>query len=152
MHFTCNWIVLGVFNTSRNKISRSTVEIIKSIQETSWRSARSLKLDSYHVSSFRSCLIPVCSTPARQLLDTFYLSRFMNFIILIWFSWNSWLYVWAFFSPNPKHIKWFFLGPSKCSQVPQALSKLCSNKLWQETKFLPKFISFFWRSCCVFAP
>ena len=51
MHFTCNWVVLGVFNTSRNKVSRSSVEIIKSVQETSWRSAYSLKLDS-------------CSTPS----------------------------------------------------------------------------------------
>ena len=107
-HFTCNWIVLGVFNTSRNKVSRSSVEVIKSVQETSWRSAHSLKLDSYHVSRFRSCLMPVCSTPIRQLLNTFYLSWFMNFRILIWFSWDPWLCVWAFFSPNPKHIKWLF--------------------------------------------
>ena len=35
MHFTCNWVVLGVFNTSRNKISISSVEVIKSVQETS---------------------------------------------------------------------------------------------------------------------
>ena len=34
-HFTCNWIVLDVFNTSRNKVSRSSVEVIKSVQETS---------------------------------------------------------------------------------------------------------------------
>ena len=38
---------------------------------------------------------------AQHLLDTFYLSRFMNFRILIWFSWDPWLCVWAFFSPNP---------------------------------------------------
>ena len=62
------------------------------------------------MSRFRSCLMPVCSTPARQLLDTFYLSRFMTFRILIWFSWDPWLCVWAFFSPNPKHIKWLFKG------------------------------------------
>ena len=50
----------------------------------------------------------------RQLLDTFYLSRFINFRILIWFSWDSWLCVWAFFSPNPKHIKDCFKG---CQRV-----------------------------------
>ena len=33
-HFTCNWVVLGVFNTSRNKVSKSSVEVIKSVQET----------------------------------------------------------------------------------------------------------------------
>ena len=32
-HSTCNWVVLGVFNTSRNNVSRSSVEVIKSVQE-----------------------------------------------------------------------------------------------------------------------
>ena len=32
--FTCNWVDLGVFNTSRNKVSKSNVEVIKSVQET----------------------------------------------------------------------------------------------------------------------
>ena len=34
-HFTCNKVVLGVFNTLRNKVSRSSVEVIMSVQETS---------------------------------------------------------------------------------------------------------------------
>ena len=34
-HFTYNWVDLGVFNTSRNYILRSSVEVIKSVQETS---------------------------------------------------------------------------------------------------------------------
>ena len=32
VHFTCNWVDLGVFNTSRNCVSRSSVEVIKSVQ------------------------------------------------------------------------------------------------------------------------
>ena len=31
MHFTYNWVDLGVFNTSRNCVSRLSVEVIKSI-------------------------------------------------------------------------------------------------------------------------
>ena len=62
---------------------------------------------------FKSYLMPVCSTSTRQLLNTFYLLRFMNFRILIWFSWDPWLCVWAFFSPNPKHINRFFLRAVK---------------------------------------
>ena len=34
MHFTCNWVVLDVFNISRNKVLRSSVEVIKSVQES----------------------------------------------------------------------------------------------------------------------
>ena len=37
--------------------------------------------------------------------------------------------LWAFFSPNRKHIKGLFQGPSKGSQVAQALSKLGLSKL-----------------------
>ena len=77
------------------------------------------------MSRFRSFLMPVYSTPARQLLDTFYLSRFMNFRILIWFFWDPWLCVWAFFSPNPKHIKMIVLRAVKeftsCTSIKQTL-------------------------------
>ena len=61
--------------------------------------------------------MPVCSTLTQQLLDTFYLSRFMNFRILIWFSWDPWLCVWAFFSPNPKHIKDYFKGRQRVHKL-----------------------------------
>ena len=74
---------------------------------------------------------------AQHLLDTSYLLRFKNFRILIWFSWNLWMCLWTFFSFNPRHIKGLFWGPSKGGQVVQALSKLCSSKLWPKTKFCP---------------
>ena len=45
MHFTCNWVDLGVFNTSRNKISRSSVEVIQVYPRNKLNSADSLKLD-----------------------------------------------------------------------------------------------------------
>ena len=54
---------------------------------------------------------------AQQLLDTSYLLRFKNFRILIWFSWYPWMCLWAFFSPNPRHIKGLFLGPSISSKL-----------------------------------
>ena len=54
--------------------------------------------------------ISVCSTPSRQLLDTSYLSRFKIFRIQIWFSWDSWICLWNFVSPNPRHIKDCFKG------------------------------------------
>ena len=36
MHFTCNFVDIGVFNTLRNCVSRSSVEVIKFVQETSY--------------------------------------------------------------------------------------------------------------------
>ena len=79
------------------------------------------------MSRFKEVVQPVCSTTARQLLDTSYLSRFKNFRILIWFSWNPWICLWAFFSPNPRHIKGFVLRAVKrftsCTSIEQTLFK-----------------------------
>ena len=142
----CNWLILWqntlylylgrlrmCLNTSKNHVSRSNVEAFKSVQENK------LKVQSYWSSTASMCwgsrkLFSPC---ARHLLDTSYLSRFKNFKILIWFSCNPWMCLWAIFSPNPRHIKRIVLRAVKRSQVAQALTKLCSSKLWLETKFLP---------------
>ena len=128
----CNWLILWqnalylylgrlrmCLTTSRNHVSRSNVEAFKSIQE--------IKQGVQNHSS---------STAGRYLLDTSYLSRFKNFRFQLWFSWDPWICLWAFFSPNPRHIKGLFQEPSNGTQVAQALSKLCSSKLWPETKFM----------------
>ena len=39
------------------------------------------------------------------MLNTCYLSRFKIVRIPIWFSWDPWMCLWAFFSHNPRHIK-----------------------------------------------
>ena len=100
----CNWLILWqntlylylgrlrmCLTTSRNQISRSSVEAFMSVQEIKQRVQN-------HYSS----------TAGRYLLDTSYLSRFKNFRFQLWFSWDSWICLGAFFSPNPRHIKGLF--------------------------------------------
>ena len=77
------------------------------------------------MSRFKEAVQPMCSTPSQQLLDTSYLSRFKNFRILIWFSWNPWMCLWAFFFLNPRHIKWLF----KSRQNVHKLHKHWANSL-----------------------
>jgi len=70
-HSTCNWVVLGVFNTSRNKVSRSSVEVIKSVQEKASWSESSLILDTFSIAT---------STPAiyRELQNQFFWFDFLG--------------------------------------------------------------------------
>ena len=79
------------------------------------------------MSRFKEAVQPMCSTPAQQLLDTSYLSRFKNFRILIWFSWNLWMCLWAFSSLNPRHIKKIVLRAVKrfvsCTSIEQIVFK-----------------------------
>ena len=96
----CNWLIfwqnalylyLGRFrmclNASRNHISRSSVEAFKSVQKN--KLIVQIHLSSTASSTTASIELKkavqrlVCSTPARQLLDTSYLLRFKNFRIQI---------------------------------------------------------------------
>ena len=97
----CNWLILWqdalylylnrlrmCLTTLRNHISRSSMEAFKPVQEI-----------KQGVQNHWN------STSSRYLLDTSYLSRFKNFRFQFWFSWDPWIYLWALFSPNPRHIK-----------------------------------------------
>ena len=113
VNILCNWLILWS-NALYLYLDRSRMLLI--LQETrfqdqvlksssvskkiSWK-FKFIKAWQLHLSSLRKLFQP-------SVLDTSYLSRFKKFKILIWFSWNPWMCLWAFSSPNPRQIKWFF--------------------------------------------
>ena len=100
----CNWLILWqnalylylgrlkmCLNILRNHVSRSSVEAFKSVQE--------IKQECKFIKAWQ--LVDSFSTPSicRGL---------KNFRVRLWFSWDPWIYLWAFFSPNLRHIKGLF--------------------------------------------
>ena len=108
-HFTCIWVDLGCFKYFKKPCFKIKYWNFQVCSRKQVRSAKSLKLDSWStavsIELKETVLHSVCLTPSRQLLDTCYLSRFKIFRISIWFSWDPWMCLWAFFSPKPSHIK-----------------------------------------------
>ena len=110
----CNWLIhwqnvlylyLGrfrMFQILQETLFQDQVLKLLSLFKKTSSECKIIKTRQLHLSSLRKLFFIQC---ARQLLDTYYLSRFKIFRIPIWFSWDPWMCLWAFFSPNPRHIK-----------------------------------------------
>ena len=131
MHFTCIWVDLGCFKYFKKSCFKIKYWTFQVCSKKQVQSAKSLKLDSWSTAASielkEAVFHSMCSTPAWQLIDTCYLSRFKIFKISIGFSWDLWMCLWAFFSPKPRHIKGFFLRAGKeftsCTSIEQSLFK-----------------------------
>ena len=117
VNILCNWLIFWQ-NALYLYLGRSKMFLI--LQEIKFQD-QVLKSSSLSKKTSWKCKFIKTRQLARQLhllslrklfqpsvLDTSYLSRFKKFKILIWFSWNPWMCLWAFFSPNPRHIKGLF--------------------------------------------
>ena len=113
VNILCNWLIFWQ-NVLYLYLGRSMMflilqetrfqdQVLKSSslsKKTSWK-CKFIKTRQLHLSSLRKLF-------QLSVLDTSYLLRFKKFKIMVWFYWNPWMCFWAFFSPNPKHIKRLF--------------------------------------------
>ena len=110
----CNWLIfwqntlylyLGrfrMFEILQETLFQDQVLKLSSLFNKTSSEYKIIKARQLHLSSLRKLFFIRC---AWHLLDTCYLSRFKFVRNLIWFSWDPWMCLWAFFSPNPRHIK-----------------------------------------------
>ena len=68
-HFTCIWVDLDVFNTSKNCVSRPSVEDMQVCPRFKLKKCCSLKLDSQLSIELKNLFQPRGLTAARQHLD-----------------------------------------------------------------------------------
>ena len=135
------------FNTSRNCVSRSSVEVIKSVQETSlevqvhWSSTASLTTSMCR--GLRSCL--------THVLDTSYLSRFKKETeILICFLGIRECVFGTSFLLTLDIYKDYFKGRQRVHKLHKCWAKFVQANCDRRQSFA--LVHLFWRSCCVCTP